>query len=57
MVGSRADRLGEKAAKQLMAAPDMWTAFNDIQGDTHTGNHYRNHYVKVPTAPGEPCRG
>ena len=23
----------------------------------HTGNHYRNHSVKVPTAPGEPVRG
>ena len=23
----------------------------------HTGNHYRNHNIKVPTAPGEPVRG
>ena len=23
----------------------------------HTGNHYRNHSIKVPTAPGEPLRG
>ena len=23
----------------------------------YTGNHYRNHSVKVPTAPGEPVRG
>ena len=23
----------------------------------HTGNHYRNHSVKVPAAPGEPVRG
>ena len=23
----------------------------------YTGNHYRNHFVKVPTAPGEPVRG
>ena len=23
----------------------------------HTGNHYRNHHIKVPTAPGEPVRG
>ena len=23
----------------------------------HTGNHYRNHSIKVPTAPGEPVRG
>ena len=22
----------------------------------HTGNHYRNHSIKVPTAPGEPVR-
>ena len=25
--------------------------------DNHTGNHYRNHSIKVPTAPGEPVRG
>ena len=23
----------------------------------HTGNHYRNHSIKVPIAPGEPLRG
>ena len=23
----------------------------------YTGNHYRNHFVNVPTAPGEPVRG
>ena len=23
----------------------------------YTGNHYRNHPVKAPTAPGEPVRG
>ena len=23
----------------------------------HTGTHYRNHSIKVPTAPGEPVRG
>ena len=23
----------------------------------YTGNHYRNHSLKVPTAPGEPVRG
>ena len=23
----------------------------------HTGNHYRNHSVKIPTAVGQPCRG
>ena len=23
----------------------------------HTGIHYRNHSIKVPTAPGEPVRG
>ena len=34
-----------------------WEAFDEIQEETHTGKHYRNHFVKVPTAPGEPCRG
>ena len=28
----------------------------EIQAN-YTGNHYRNHSVKVPTAPGEPVRG
>ena len=28
----------------------------EIQAN-QTGNHYRNHSVKVPTAPGEPVRG
>ena len=42
---------------QLMHAPDMWVAFDQIQEETHTGRHHRNHFVKVPTAPGEPCRG
>ena len=23
----------------------------------YTANHYRNHFVKVPTAPSEPVRG
>ena len=41
----------------LMEYCEGGTAFDAIQADTHTGNHYRNHYVKVPTAPGEPCRG
>ena len=27
------------------------------QNANHTGNHYRNHHLKVPTAPGEPVRG
>ena len=27
------------------------------QDANHTGNHYRNHHIKVPTAPGEPVRG
>ena len=29
----------------------------DEAGANYTGNHYRNHSVKVPTAPGEPVRG
>ena len=32
-------------------------AFRAATQATHTGNHYRNHSVKVPTAPGEPVRG
>ena len=28
-----------------------------IQQANHTGNHHRNRYVRVPTAPGQPVRG
>ena len=37
----------EAGAEALMA---------EVQAN-HTGSHYRNHSVKVPTAPGEPVRG
>ena len=36
---------------------DMWETFDDIQEETHTGEHYRNHFVKVPTEAGQPVRG
>ena len=48
--------LSEYGAR-LAQAPNMFEEFINIQGETHTGNHYRNHYISVPTAPGEPCRG
>ena len=32
-------------------------AFRAATQANHTGNHYRNHSIKVPTAPGEPVRG
>ena len=28
-----------------------------IREANYTGNHYRNHRVRVPTAPGQPVRG
>jgi len=28
-----------------------------IREANYTGNHYRNHHVRVPTAPGQPVRG
>ena len=44
-------------ASRGLGGDNMWEAFDEIQEETHTGKHYRNHFVKVPTAPGEPCRG
>ena len=38
------DEVGEEALRAATQA-------------NHTGNHYRNQSVKVPTAPGEPVRG
>ena len=38
------DEIGEEAPRAATQA-------------NHTGNHYRSHSVKVPTAPGEPVRG
>ena len=38
------DEVGEEALRAATQA-------------NHTGIHYRNHSVKVPTAPGEPVRG
>ena len=35
---------------------DTWNVFNDIQAETHTGNHYRNLSVRVPTRAGQPVR-
>ena len=32
-------------------------AMNHAREGNHTGNHYRNHKIKVPTAAGEPVRG
>ena len=32
-------------------------AMNHAREENHTGNHYRNHKIKVPTAAGEPVRG
>ncbi len=40
---------------RMMQASDTFEEFNNIQGETHTGN--RNHTIKVPTKPSEPCRG
>ena len=45
------------AGLRLMTAADPLEEFNEIHGENLTGNHYRNHFTKVPTAPGEPCRG
>ena len=41
---------------RLLAADDMFEEVHQIQGETHTGNHYRTHTIKVPTAAGEPVR-
>ena len=38
------DEVGEEALRAATQA-------------NHTGNHYRNHSIKVPTAPGEPVKG
>ena len=46
-----------RAGLRLMTAADPLEEFNEIQGENMTGNHYRNHFIKVPTAPGEPVRG
>ena len=42
---------------RMLESADMWATFHKIQTETHTGNHKRDHYVQVPTAPGEPVRG
>ena len=42
---------------RMLDSDDMWSTFSAIQQETHTGHHRRNHYVNVPTAPGEPVRG
>ena len=36
--------------------PGNGTPFQERIADNHTGNHYRNRKVRVPTAPGEPVR-
>ena len=46
-VGSAFGESDEAGVGALMAAMQA----------NYTGNHYRNHPVKVPTAPGEPMRG
>ena len=46
-VGSAFGESDEAGVEALMAAMQA----------NYTGNHYRNHSVKVPTAPGEPVRG
>ena len=44
------------AGMRLMTAADPLEEIIEIQGENRTGNHYRDHFIKVPTAPGEPCQ-
>ena len=37
--------------------PGHGYAFQERIYENRTDNHYRNRYVRVPTAPGEPVRG
>ena len=42
----------------MYANDDVGIMALEVEQDAnHTGNHYRNHHIKVPTAPGEPVRG
>ena len=52
--GVDTSRIGEAA---LIDDDLLKLALEEEQANTHTGNHCRNHFVNVPTAPGEPCRG
>lgn len=50
--------MSNMAGLRLMTAADPLEEFNEIQGENMTGNHQpRNHFIKVPNAPGEPVRG
>ena len=37
--------------------PGHGQAFQERINENRTGNHYRNRFVRIPTAPGEPVRG
>ena len=41
----------------MLQSEDKWGTFVGIQDEQHSGNHKRSHFVKVPTAPGQPLRG
>ena len=48
---------GKFAAHRPDIAPFDGEAFQDGVEAAATGNHYRNHHVRVPTQPGQPVRG
>ena len=55
--GHPTSRLGEAMYANDDGGRMMSVALLAERDANHTGNHYRNHHVKVPTAPGEPVRG
>ena len=49
------DEAGDAQTAEGLFMREMLTA--GIIAENHTGNHYRNHHINVPTAAGEPVRG
>ena len=58
---SSARGTGEQIGKRLPGLhprhPGQGEAFQERINDNLTGNHYKNRYYRIPTAPGEPVRG
>ena len=49
--------VGERVPALHARHPGHGEAFQARINENLTGNHYRNRYVRIPTAPGEPVRG
>ena len=51
------DTVGRKLPGLHPEHPGKGAPFLGVIAENHTGNHYRNKKVRVPTAPNEPVRG